>query len=189
MRYIDDLTLIDPEYEPLYCSLKEWVEDLTLPPRNGYELDLPSWLIFTPENLGINGIAPIYDNSTPLPLVLFCYDTWSGFFETTFTLNIEVNRRPILSGATSKIYHYIIENQFFNYTFDPTIFEDSDGDTLIYYAHEKGRLTMPEWMAFRADNSTFFGTAPEGEYNTTVKLWATDGKAGGATDTEIVFVT
>ena len=65
----------------------------------------------------------------------------------------------------------------FNYGFDESIFDDLDGDSLVYSA-----APLPDGITFTAGTRTFSGT-PTAEGLTSVVVTASDGNGGSVTDT------
>ncbi|MFD1141016.1 putative Ig domain-containing protein [Larkinella insperata] len=89
------------------------------------------------------------------------------------------NRAPVVANAIPNQSATVGSN--FNYTFPSNSFTDADGDALTYRANLTSGASLPSWLSFNAGSRTFSGTPPStGTFN--IRVTATDGRGGQATD-------
>ena len=100
---------------------------------------------------------------------------------------VTTNNPPTLANAIEDRPARV--GEVFSYTFPANTFNDADGDTLSYAAAKGDDSTLPTWLSFNADSRTFSGTPADGDVGTvTVKVTASDGRGGSASDEFVVTV-
>ncbi|RAK00156.1 putative secreted protein (Por secretion system target) [Larkinella arboricola] len=89
------------------------------------------------------------------------------------------NRAPVVANAIPNQSATVGINV--NYTFPSNTFTDADGDALTYRASLTSGSALPSWLSFNTGSRTFSGTPPStGTFN--IRVTATDGRGGQATD-------
>ncbi|MYG63048.1 MAG: hypothetical protein F4158_00345, partial [Synechococcus sp. SB0675_bin_7] len=82
------------------------------------------------------------------------------------------------------------EGASFTFVVPAGTFTDADGDTLSYTATQADAAALPDWLSFDAATRTFSGTPAAADVGTlSVKVTASDGKGGTASDTFDIVVT
>ena len=100
---------------------------------------------------------------------------------------VTTNNPPTLANAIEDRPARV--GQAFSYTVPADTFNDADGDTLSYAAAKGDGTALPSWLSFNADSRTFSGTPADGDVGTvTVKVTASDGRGGSASDEFVVTV-
>ena len=78
----------------------------------------------------------------------------------------------------------------FSYVFPTNTFSDADSDALSYTATKADGTTLPTWLSFADSTRTFSGTPQAADAGTvSVKVTASDGKAGSDSDEFDIMVT
>lgn len=69
-----------------------------------------------------------------------------------------------------------------SYTVPANTFTDIDDDAITYSASLSNNAALPAWLSFNAGTRTFSGIAPANTAPITIKVLASDGKGGSASD-------
>lgn len=77
--------------------------------------------------------------------------------------------------------------QLFSFVFGSNTFSDPDNDPLTYSSTLSDGSALPSWLTFTASTRTFNGTAP-GAQAITIRVTASDGKGGSASDDFLLTV-
>ena len=98
------------------------------------------------------------------------------------------NRDPILSNAIPDQTATV--DTAFDYAFPPDTFTDADNDMLTYTATKGDDTALPSWLTFTSATRTFSGTPPVSAGGRhTVKVTASDGRGGSASDEFVIVVS
>ncbi|MDD9893308.1 MAG: Ig-like domain-containing protein, partial [Gammaproteobacteria bacterium] len=140
----------------------------TLSATNGSVSISNDQLVFTPA-ADFNGTATINYEAT---------DGNGGFGAATVTVTVNpVNDAPVVQDGIPD--QTVNEEQFLNFTFSATAFNDADGDALTYSATDGDTNPLPAWLSFDAVNRNFSGTPDDADLpGLAVVVTADDGNGG-----------
>ncbi len=114
---------------------------------------LPGWLAFDGNTGTLSGTIPS-SQSTPLMITITADDGFGGQVSDTFELS--VNLVPTLNGFIDN-QQATVGNPFL-YTFPANLFNEPDGDPLIYSATKTDDAPLPAWLTLNGNTRTFLGT-------------------------------
>ena len=147
---------------------------------NGSEL--PSWLSFDAETRTFSGVA-VNEDVGSLNIKVIATDNDGEVVSDTFELEVKnVNDVPTVNIALAN--QVATEDEVFNFTLAEDTFADVDaGDSLTYSATLADGSSLPGWLSFDLETSTFSGTPVNENVGTlNVKLTATDNDGESVSD-------
>jgi len=149
---------------------------------------LPSWLSFNASTRTFSG-TPGQADVGQITVRVTATDPSSSQAYDDFTLTVDnVNDVPVVNIATAD--KTVSEDSALSFTLPSNAFTDVDGDTLTLSARLSNGAALPGWLSFNASTRTFSGTPSQSEVGTfTVRVTASDGRGGTATDNFDVTVT
>ncbi|SNC77727.1 Putative Ig domain-containing protein, partial [Hymenobacter gelipurpurascens] len=110
--------------------------------------------------------------------------TWDFIYVTTDQVNTAPTVATPIPDQTATI------GAAFTYAFPASTFTDANNDPLTYTATLQDGTALPTWLSFLGTNRTFNGTPPTSSLpNYTIKVVASDGKGGQATDSFVLTVS
>ena len=145
--------------------------------------ELPSWLTFDADTRIFSG-TPLNENVDTIRVKVTVTDSEGETATDTFELEVvNVNDAPTLEDAIAN--QVATEDEAFSFTLAEDTFADVDaGDSLTYSATLADGSSLPGWLSFDAETSTFSGTPVNENIGTlNVKVIAKDNDGETATDT------
>ncbi|MBF0627768.1 MAG: SUMF1/EgtB/PvdO family nonheme iron enzyme [Magnetococcales bacterium] len=172
---IRDTTFLDADFD-----------DLTFTAKRLTGLALPAWLSFNATTLTLSGNPPV--GEAKLSLKLTANDGHDGTAVCAFSLNLSnVNDAPTL--ATPLVDQSWSRGSAQSFQIPATAFTDADGDALTYSATLDDGSALPSWLTFAPATRTLSGTPPTGASSMIIKITASDGQSGTASDQFILSFT
>lgn len=101
------------------------------------------------------------------------------FFNNELYVDPTINKVPVLADDIDN--QSVNEGSAFSFVIPAGTFSDPNGDTLTFSATLENGSALPAWLSFNGTTGTFSGTPPvDGNFN--VKVTASDGRGGAASD-------
>ncbi len=120
---------------------------------------LPTWLSFNSTTGTLSGTIPISQTAS-LQVNITAHDGHGGQASDNFMLS--PNLLPTLQGTLDD-QEAIVGNPFLH-TFPDTLFDEPDGEPLIYTATQTNNNPLPAWLTLGGSNGrTFLGTPSNGD--------------------------
>ncbi len=139
---------------------------------------LPSWLSISYYTGEIISTLPTNDDVGSYNLIITATDAAGAFATQNFVLNIEnTNDAPVVLNNISD--YEVTAGQEFYIKLADDLFNDVDGDTLIYSLNQANNSTIPAWLTFNSTTMALSGTAPAGfNGNLHLEIIASDSSGG-----------
>ena len=132
---------------------------------------LPSWVTFNSTTRILSGVVPPV--VTVRKINIQADDSHGGIANATQTINV-VNSAPA-SGPAALPNQNVKPTVPFNFSLDPNVFTDPDGDPLTYSAALQNQQPLPDWLTFNQTGRIFTGTpSAENGGGMSVNVTATD---------------
>jgi glucose/arabinose dehydrogenase len=139
---------------------------------------LPGWLTLDPATGLFSGMIPA--EAENLSIAVTASDGRGGAVSDTFELAIAGNRAPELVKPLPDI---VTEEKYsFSLILPNDMFRDLDNDALTISVTQADGLPLPPWLQFRPFNNSLTGIPRDRDTTVMLKVTATDGKGGSASD-------
>ncbi len=119
---------------------------------------LPVWLSFDGLTGTLSGVIPFTETDT-LIIEITAFDGYGGQVSDTFSLL--VNLAPQANGIINS-QAATVDNAFL-YNFPDTLFNEPNGEALIYHAIQTNGNPLPAWLTLDSSFRNFFGTPRDGD--------------------------
>ena len=118
---------------------------------------LPDWVSFNSTTRNLSGVVPPVVSTRRINIQ--ADDSYGDIVNAIQTINV-VNAAPIAGPAALPNQNVELTYSPFNFSLDPNVFIDLDGDPLTYSATLANQQPLPDWLTFNQTGGIFTGTAP-----------------------------